>query len=1514
MRKLLILLAICMMAGRASATTPVTGNLSNLGTGAASGFVRFWLRGCGGNQPRVNSVAVVAPSQGGVYYFDFPAVSGVISGTLYSTRAADGTSAGELECGGSFSMWYGMQIFTNGKGGPEVPVAAKNGATLDISNVTPINVTPVATAPSGDNTYFRLDAGNSPVTGRPQFNLGEDFSQMAAPANPPSGQCRLWFDSTTHKLSAVDSSGSPCFPLSSGGGSTIPSGTTTHFTRYTDGPNGIIGDSAASDDGTNTTIPFLINPNHDYVRHVGGAISATEIGAQINAAYALLPVTGGSIIVDPNPTGVPYTQTSTINITTSGKCVRLSGAGLANVTATAWTGGSMLNYTPSSGNAINVDCVPTGASNPPTSFGMSDIAWVNNQCSTSQGCGGTANGLVIGLTNNGANDATYDRVSFIGFGGYGYQNLSGTGVNSQWWSPFFQANGTAAVQLGNSTEKFFGGVFAGNKRIFQSGTNTGAEPYFIGINAFTNVTGFDFSPSLLANNAHLHVSGSHIEFSGVTCPQAILGPVDWDSNGSLWEDDEFTSGPCSWMFSNSGANFSMNGSTVQSNRAYTNIFLMNAGSRGVVQVKNDSPAVLTDGMWVGGTNAAFLTFMMSKSGSANAPATWSIENLIKSVGGIDSRTSTQFSPRLTSQANPNSPLINCLQGEVIFSTGSTNGQNLWECTALNTWTQQLNSGAAGMSTSAGNATGVAVPVDWSPSGTGGQNLGAVLHPWGTLYFGGAATNNFHFAGSATAARTITWQDASGTVPLLGTAQSFTANQTFSKIISASSNASATGCFLCLGTGDVVRYFNASLNQYLNLIGDGASGPVPVGDSPGISIGPLVTGQTAGSPIVIQPLASTGNNNGGDLTLAGGLDVGSGRHGDVILDAGLDGVTKALTGIGFPVVNNPTTAHPVVNDLGSYLAGQAVITPHNTTLNLAGVCIRNCATSGSAIFVRNGLAYLNLDNAGVAGDLVYISQTTDGFGTDTAVGSAPSSQYVGRVIGSVSGTLYQVDVCIGCESFASAASGAVALNPSVSQTVQGTSAAIVSLISKCPASAGSTLACFQVIDNTGANIFKPQQNGQIQIGTGVTGTEQLTAILGPNTPNASVGQVRVADTDTIGAWRNHANTGDITLSKNTNDAVLLNSIFNATNLQTTGPLDFLETTAPSTAVNHDICYADSTSHSIKCSLNNGSFLAFPFLAGDLGGTASAPIVSKIDGTSVPVNSAADQTIVTTASATGAWKSIPACGDASHGLSYDTVGHAFGCQSITGTAGNVADPGGNGVMVRTALNTTINRTLQSGTGVTVTNGTGVSGDPSFAVDTTLVATTTNTLTQTNKTVDAEGTGNVFTRPFYLEYTAGCNNATANPGSFDFPTSAAPTASCFGTTTTQGVIDFVDASTTTASGHFTLPQGWTGNMDARISWFAGTSSGNAVRFSLQTGCVADTEAVSTGPSYNTASASNTSYTGTANQKKTTTFTAIAMTNCSAGETMYFQLSRVGGDAGDTLTATAEVLSLQFEGRATK
>jgi len=163
-----LLVTLLMLSGVAFGTTAVTGHISTLGGTVDHGnFVRFWLRGCGGNQPRVGSVAIISPSQGGVYFFDLVANgTGDISGTIYSNRDLTGTGDGELECGGSHTAtWYGMQIFHAGKGGPETPILAKNTDSFDISNITPITTNPVVTAPNGDSTYARLNGGNQPFTG-----------------------------------------------------------------------------------------------------------------------------------------------------------------------------------------------------------------------------------------------------------------------------------------------------------------------------------------------------------------------------------------------------------------------------------------------------------------------------------------------------------------------------------------------------------------------------------------------------------------------------------------------------------------------------------------------------------------------------------------------------------------------------------------------------------------------------------------------------------------------------------------------------------------------------------------------------------------------------------------------------------------------------------------------------------------------------------------------------------------------------------------------------------------------------------------------------------------------------------------------------------------------------------------------------------------------------------------------------------------------------------------------------
>lgn len=85
---------------------------------------------------------------------------------------------------------------------------------------------------------------------------------------------------------------------------------------------------------------------------------------------------------------------------------------------------------------------------------------------------------------------------------------------------------------------------------------------------------------------------------------------------------------------------------------------------------------------------------------------------------------------------------------------------------------------------------------------------------------------------------------------------------------------------------------------------------------------------------------------------------------------------------------------------------------------------------------------------------------------------------------------------------------------------------------------------------------------------------------------------------------------------------------------------------------------------------------------------------------------------------------------------------GVLTVNGTAPNasgnvtvsaVSDPGSNGIMVRTASNTTVARTLTQGTGITVTNGSGTSGNPTIAINNSVVVTSVNGVSPTNGNVN-------------------------------------------------------------------------------------------------------------------------------------------------------------------------------------
>ncbi|MGA3295268.1 MAG: hypothetical protein ABSE45_14970 [Candidatus Acidiferrales bacterium] len=82
-----------------------------------------------------------------------------------------------------------------------------------------------------------------------------------------------------------------------------------------------------------------------------------------------------------------------------------------------------------------------------------------------------------------------------------------------------------------------------------------------------------------------------------------------------------------------------------------------------------------------------------------------------------------------------------------------------------------------------------------------------------------------------------------------------------------------------------------------------------------------------------------------------------------------------------------------------------------------------------------------------------------------------------------------------------------------------------------------------------------------------------------------------------------------------------------------------------------------------------------LSGDATTSGSNVVtVAKVDGTSVPTNSAANQILVTTASATGGWSTIPNC--TSGALQYNNTTQAFSCGAVlTGTFSDAETPSGS-----------------------------------------------------------------------------------------------------------------------------------------------------------------------------------------------------------------------------------------------
>lgn len=331
---------------------------------------------------------------------------------------------------------------------------------------------------------------------------------------------------------------------------------------------------------------------------------------------------------------------------------------------------------------------------------------------------------------------------------------------------------------------------------------------------------------------------------------------------------------------------------------------------------------------------------------------------------------------------------------------------------------------------------------------------------------------------------------------------------------------------------------------------------------------------------------------------------------------------------------------------------------------------------------------------------------------------------------------------------------------------------------------------------------------------------------------------------------------------------------------------------------------STLQASGCTLSDTDALTCP--GGFVAGTSGAGLLTMLEGTVVSAGTNAGEHNVGFDSSDSRLKSRENAGSLlTYAITADKLS-AFAATTSAELRGVLTDESGGGVAVFAGGDVGA---------ATATTPSANDNDTSVAttayVQTELTAYASDTVTLTNKTLDAEGTGNVLTIPRRLWFpAAGCNNATAG-SVWDLPTSNPAVAACkTGTNTQLGVLDFADGSNLSAQITYMLPTTWTGAVDANIKWLTSATSGSVV-WQLSTICVADAE--TDDPSFNTASTVTDAAKGTTLQTNDASITGVTATGCAAGELLHLKIQRDSAHASDTLAATARLIGVELVIRET-
>lgn len=369
------------------------------------------------------------------------------------------------------------------------------------------------------------------------------------------------------------------------------------------------------------------------ILHVPSTFAGSDIGAQINTAYASLPSSGGVIVIDPTNDGSCYSYSTPIVLSTAGKSVRLEAAGVSQAATGSYAGGACLNYTPTSGNAITLDYVGNSASAISSNHGLKNISLQNNGCIASGGCGGTAVGIMTGTVNQGTYEATMENISVSGFA-VGYENTNPFSVDVQWFNAQFFSNVVASIYDHPTGIYFHGGVFAGNQTVLQTTATGTVEVGYLGTEFFGNsVAIFDFSNNLTGSPGQLNCINCHIESGASASGPAhfVTGVVDTFISGGLMEDDG-TVGTGDWMINASGNKLITEGVTFLCARTCTTIAVLNSPVRTQLGGYVGSPGAFTN--YVTGANISRSTVMILAGPGTTTPSAYAFEGPLSTVQGL----------------------------------------------------------------------------------------------------------------------------------------------------------------------------------------------------------------------------------------------------------------------------------------------------------------------------------------------------------------------------------------------------------------------------------------------------------------------------------------------------------------------------------------------------------------------------------------------------------------------------------------------------------------------------------------------------------------------------------------------------------------------------------------------------------------------------------------------------------------------------------------------------------------